>query len=71
MPYSPNVGPSENNSTPDPQIGITSAVADVSTVLDPNNSATVQDGAKTLKDATLVVVGCIALLWGAVLGLKL
>lgn len=71
MPYSPNIGIAENNPTTTPQIGLTSPTVNAPTVVTPDNSQTQADGAKTLKDAAAIVVVAIALLWGAVIGLKL
>lgn len=71
MPYSPQVGSTEDNVGPTSQIGVTSATTSAPTVITPDQSNTTADGAKTLKDAALIVVATVALLWGAVLGLKL
>lgn len=71
MPYMPTVGTTENNNGPTPTVGTTAATVPGPTVMDPSQSTTVQDGQRTLKDATALVVVGIVLLWGAVLGLKL
>lgn len=71
MPYSPNLGTQENNVTTTAQIGTTTATDVGPTVVTPDNSQTAQDGAATLKDSVILVVVAIALLWGAVIGLKL
>lgn len=71
MPYSPNLGTQEDNQTTTPQIGVSTSTAQGPTVVSPDQSQTAQDGAATLKDAAVLVVVAIALLWGAVIGLKL